>query len=195
VSEAVRERSFDDGRATVRGQRINFHAMMRDAAHMKDRLGYGLFRAAGVPAPRSVHARLIVNGDDLGVFALVEEIDGEFVEDHFRAVDGSGDGNLYKEVWPMFGGPGPYAAALRRTRSWRTSTRWWLAGRSRMRARSRGGERADGPADAGELPGGDRWIDNGMARRLVLQCPGSAATTTTTGTKRSGATGVALPWI
>lgn len=93
-------------------KRINFHAMMRDASHMKDRLGYGLFRAAGVPAPRSAHARLIVNGEDLGVFALVEEIDGEFVEDHFRDVDGSGEGNLYKEVWPMYGSATPYINAL-----------------------------------------------------------------------------------
>lgn len=88
-------------------KRINFHAMMRDASHMKDRLGYGLFRAMGVPAPRAAHARLIVNGDDLGVFALVEEIDGEFVEDHFDE-----EGNLYKEVWPMYAQPGPYLDAL-----------------------------------------------------------------------------------
>ncbi len=93
-------------------KRINFHAMMRDPSHMKDRIGYGLFRAMGVPAPRAAHARLFVNGDDLGLFALVEEIDGEFVEDHFRARDGSGEGNLYKEVWPMFGVEQPYVNAL-----------------------------------------------------------------------------------
>ena len=93
-------------------KRINFHAMYRDTSHMKDRLGYGLFRAAGVPAPRSVHARLVVNGMDLGLFALVEEIDGEFVEDHFRDVDGTGEGNLYKEVWPMWTVEGPYRSAL-----------------------------------------------------------------------------------
>ncbi|CAN5890572.1 hypothetical protein BH11MYX3_BH11MYX3_37800 [soil metagenome] len=93
-------------------KRLDFHAMMRDASHMKDRLGYGLFRAAGVPAPRSVHARLIVNGMDLGLFALVEDVDGEFVEDHFASIDGTGEGNLYKEVWPLHATPGPYVAAL-----------------------------------------------------------------------------------
>ncbi len=93
-------------------KRLDFHAMMRDASHMKDRLGYGLFRAAGVPAPRSVHARLIVNGMDLGLFALVEDIDGEFVEDHFASIDGTGEGNLYKEVWPLHATPGPYLTAL-----------------------------------------------------------------------------------
>jgi len=93
-------------------KRINFHAMYRDPSHMKERIGYGLFRAAGVPAPRSVHARLIVNGMDLGLFALVEEVDGEFVEDHFRDVDGTGEGNLYKEVWPMHTTDAPYRMAL-----------------------------------------------------------------------------------
>jgi hypothetical protein len=103
---------YVDGQRFAGLKRINFHAMMRDASHMRDRLGYGLFRAAGVAAPRAAHARLIVNGQDLGLFALVEEIDGEFVEDHFRAVDGTGEGNLYKEVWPQYAAPAPYLAAL-----------------------------------------------------------------------------------
>ena len=101
----------------VEGQRfaglehLNFHAMSRDPSHMKERLGYDLFRAAGVPAPRATHARLVVNGEDLGLFALVEAVDGEFVEDHFGAVDG-GEGNLYKEVWPVHAEAAPYVAAL-----------------------------------------------------------------------------------
>lgn len=91
---------------------LNVHAMMRDPSHMKDRVAYGLFRAAGVPAPRAAHARLSVNGADLGLFVLVEAIDGEFVEDHFAAVDGTGAGNLYKEVWPVSTVDGPYRTAL-----------------------------------------------------------------------------------
>ncbi len=93
-------------------KRLNFHHMNRDPSMMKDRLGYGLFRAAGVPAPRAAHARLIINGMDLGVYALIEEIDGEFVEDHFRDLDGSGEGNLYKEVWPVYNVAQPYLNAL-----------------------------------------------------------------------------------
>jgi spore coat protein H len=112
LSMKVRFDEYVDGQRFAGLKRINFHAMMRDDTHMKDRIAYGLFRAAGVPAPRSAHARLVVNGEDLGLFALVEEIDGEFVEDHFRARDGSGEGNLYKEVWPMHASAGPYVAAL-----------------------------------------------------------------------------------
>ena len=100
---------------------LDFHSMGRDPSQMKDRLAYGLFRAAGVHAPRSAHARLIINGADQGLFALVEDIDGEFVEDHFRAVDGSGEGNLYKEVWPVAATPEPYRAALETNRGDTTS--------------------------------------------------------------------------
>lgn len=92
-------------------EHLNLHAMMRDPSQMKDRIAYGLFRAAGVPAPRANHGRLRINGEDQGLFVQVEAIDGEFVEDHFRAIDG-GEGNLYKEVWPVHAVPDPYRAAL-----------------------------------------------------------------------------------
>jgi spore coat protein H len=55
-----------------------------------------VYREMGVVAPRSAHARLIINGEDWGVFSLVEDVDGRFTDHHF---DG-GDGNLYKEAWP-----------------------------------------------------------------------------------------------
>jgi hypothetical protein len=107
---------YVDGQRFAGLEHLAFHAMSRDPSQMKDRLGYGLFRAAGVPAPRAVHARLVINGADQGLFALVEQIDGELVEDHFRAIDGSGEGNLYKEVWPVATTPEPYRAALETNR-------------------------------------------------------------------------------
>ena len=51
----------------------------------------------GVPAPRSTHARIIVNGDFVGIFALTENIDGRFTRENFP----DGTGNLYKEAWPI----------------------------------------------------------------------------------------------
>lgn len=79
-------------------KKLNFHAMRNDASMMRERLGYFLFREFGVPAPRAVHATLSVNGEDLGLFALVEEVDGRFTRARFP--DG-GEGNIYKERWPM----------------------------------------------------------------------------------------------
>ena len=85
------ERLFYDVR------KLQFHAVNNDSTLMNDRLGYWTFREAGVVAPRAVHARLVVNGEFLGVFVLVEQIDGRFTREHFE----DGTGNLYKEVWPI----------------------------------------------------------------------------------------------
>jgi hypothetical protein len=77
-------------------KRLNFNAMRLDPSHLRERLGYRLFREMGVVAPRATHARLIVNGEYLGVFSLVEQVDGRFTKHHFNG----GDGNLYEEQWP-----------------------------------------------------------------------------------------------
>jgi hypothetical protein len=49
-----------------------------------------------VPAPRSVHARLLINGEYSGLYGLTEEIDNRFTDYSFK----EGAGNIYKEVWP-----------------------------------------------------------------------------------------------
>jgi hypothetical protein len=78
-------------------KKLNFHAMENDRSKLRERLSYWLFRQFGVPAPRSVHATLSVNGVDQGLFALVEQVDGRFSRHRFA--DG-GEGNVYKERWP-----------------------------------------------------------------------------------------------
>jgi spore coat protein H len=77
-------------------KRLNFNSMLFDDSLMHERLAYRVFREMGIVAPRAVHARLLINGEDLGVFALVEDVDGRFTKSQFAA----GDGNLYKEAWP-----------------------------------------------------------------------------------------------
>ena len=78
-------------------RRVQLHAQNLDPSLMHERLGYWLFREMGIPAPRSTHARVVVNGEYLGVFALTEEIDGRFARANFD----DGTGNVYKEVWPI----------------------------------------------------------------------------------------------
>ena len=77
--------------------KLQFHSQNLDPSQMRERLGYWLFREMGVPAPRSVHARLVINGKYSGLYALTEQIDGRFTRQHFE----DGEGNLYKEVWPL----------------------------------------------------------------------------------------------
>lgn len=78
-------------------KKIQLHSQRLDPSQMRERLGYWLFRQMGVPAPRSIHARLVINGEYSGLYALTEQIDGRFTRYHFK----DGDGNLYKEVWPL----------------------------------------------------------------------------------------------
>ena len=78
-------------------KKLQFHSQNLDDSKLHERLGYWLFREMGVIAPRSVHARLNINGEFLGLYALTEQIDSQFVEYNFQ----DKTGNLYKEVWPI----------------------------------------------------------------------------------------------
>ena len=79
-------------------RKLQFHSMNRDPSMLKERLGYAIFRQMDLPAPRAVHARLIINGQLSGVYALIEQIDGRFTRSRFTE---GGEGNLYKEAWPI----------------------------------------------------------------------------------------------
>jgi len=88
-----------NGREFYGVRRLQFHSQNLDPSHLRERLGYWLFAEMGVPAPRSVHARVEVNGEYIGLFALTENVDGRFVRDFFD----DGSGNLYKSRWPTTG--------------------------------------------------------------------------------------------
>ena len=78
-------------------RKLQFHSMNRDDSQLRERLGYWLWREMGVAAPRATHARVLINGEFAGLFALIENIDGRFTRHNFD----DGTGNLYKEVWPL----------------------------------------------------------------------------------------------
>ena len=90
-------------------KKLLFHSMNNDPSFMRERLGYAMFREMGVPAPRATHARVLINGALEGVFALVEEVDGRFTRSRFSE---GGEGNLYKEIWPIHDDPQAYLNAL-----------------------------------------------------------------------------------
>ena len=90
-------------------KKLNFHAMNADVSMLRDRLGYRMFREMGIPASRAVHARVLINGKLEGLFIAVEQVDGRFTRGRFG--DG-GQGNIYKEIWPMFDDAAVYSKAL-----------------------------------------------------------------------------------
>jgi len=48
---------------------------VQDCSRMREVLGYGIFSAAGVPAPRAAFVQLTINGEDYGLYSLVETED------------------------------------------------------------------------------------------------------------------------
>jgi hypothetical protein len=101
---------YADDEAKFYGQKkLLFHAMNTDRSLMRERLGYGVYREMGVNASRTAHMRLLINGELSGVYLLVEEIDSRFTRSRFE--DG-GEGNLYKEVWPLHESEERYRIAL-----------------------------------------------------------------------------------
>lgn len=79
-------------------KKLQFHSQNHDKSQMRERLGYYLFNKMDVPAPRSVHAKVYINNNYLGVFALTEQVNKNFVKRNYQEKSG----NLYKETWPLY---------------------------------------------------------------------------------------------
>jgi spore coat protein H len=88
---------------------MNFHSMLGDSSQLRERLACEMFRRMGVETSRSAHSFLVVNGQAKGLFSTVENLDGRFTKDRWKA---QGDGNLYKEVWPIEVDPETYTIGL-----------------------------------------------------------------------------------
>jgi len=82
---------FVPGQRLLGLRRLTLNNMVQDPDFARERLSYHLYREAGVAAPRCNSARLIVNGAPWGLYANVETLDDELVEDRF----GKPIGNLY----------------------------------------------------------------------------------------------------
>jgi CotH protein len=67
---------------------------VQDPSSLSQTIVYGLFRAAGMPAPRCNHALVYVNGEYYGIYSNVEVEDKAFLARWFP----SNEGNLYEEA-------------------------------------------------------------------------------------------------
>lgn len=62
---------------------------------VKERVTMRFFERMGLPAPREAHARLYVNDQYVGLYAIVESVDKRFLRRNFR----EDDGYLYEYDW------------------------------------------------------------------------------------------------
>jgi len=106
-------------------EKLNLNGEHNDPSVIRSRICWDLLRDMGVPASRSNHIDLYVNGLYFGIYINVEHIDEEFAENRF----GSQEGNLYKCLYPAdlaYKGTNPdsykFVSGGRRTYDLRTNT-------------------------------------------------------------------------
>ncbi len=73
-------------------ERLTLNNSISDASFLRQCLGYGFYRDAGMPAPRCNYATVSVNGSDLGLFVNVEPIKKPLLRRYFD----DDEGNLYE---------------------------------------------------------------------------------------------------
>jgi hypothetical protein len=68
-----------------------------DCSYLREPTGYALFRQLGLPAPRTVFTAVTLNGEDYGLYVVVEFPDDTFLRMNYA----DGTGNLYdgKYLW------------------------------------------------------------------------------------------------
>lgn len=72
--------------------RLTLNNNVWDASMMAQDLAYRFFADAGVPSPRTGYAWVTLNGEDKGLYTILESMDRQFVEQHFPNTGG----NLYE---------------------------------------------------------------------------------------------------
>ncbi|MCW3104934.1 MAG: hypothetical protein JWO09_3374 [Bacteroidetes bacterium] len=75
-------------------KKINLNNFTNDPSLVHDALSLRLFRDAGLIAPRTSYAKVWINGEYIGVYAVIENVDKTFLK--FQFGSSNNDGNLYK---------------------------------------------------------------------------------------------------
>lgn len=88
--------TYEPGRHWQGLEKLNLNGEHNDPTVSRSKVCWDLLRQMGVPAPRSNHVRLYINGQFRGLYINVEHIDEEFAELRF----GNKTGNLYKCLYP-----------------------------------------------------------------------------------------------
>ena len=69
--------------------KLHLNNSVEDPSRLRERLGRHLFTGAGIPCPRVGHARVMLEGRDLGLYVMVEGCTAEWIRSTFGEVPGS----------------------------------------------------------------------------------------------------------
>jgi len=88
-----------DKKAQIDGlTNLTLNNNLQDRSLVAQFMGYAMFNAVGLPAPRCAYAKVIVNGTSLGIYSHVETIRKPFL----KRVFGNDDGTLYEGPYVDF---------------------------------------------------------------------------------------------
>ena len=75
--------------------------LTQDSSGIHETVSMRFYERLGIPAPREAHVRLYVRGEYIGLYALVESVDKEFLARVYGSIgeDTQNDGWLYEFVW------------------------------------------------------------------------------------------------
>ena len=91
-SFAIKFDEYTDGQNYHGFKKLMFNNSVQDPSYLSELLATVLFRDAGVPAARVTHARMRLNGRDLGLYVVIEAMNKDFLKHNF----GNSKGNLYE---------------------------------------------------------------------------------------------------
>lgn len=88
--------TFEDGREYRGVEKLDINGQHNDPSVIRSKLAWDTFREMGIPAPRSNHVEMYINGEYYGIYINEENIDEKFTMKRFE----NNHGNLYKCTWP-----------------------------------------------------------------------------------------------
>jgi spore coat protein CotH len=86
---------YTTGQTFVGLSTIILDNMWQDDSFLRERLAFTMFEKLGEPAPRESFCRLYINNEYQGLYAITEEIDGNFA----KRVTGETDGTVFEFHW------------------------------------------------------------------------------------------------
>jgi spore coat protein CotH len=88
--------AFTPGARFLGVERLTMNAMKFDPTKLREAAAYRLFEQVGVPASQHGFAHLTINGEDYGLYSLIETLDENFLG---RGYPDDPDGNLYDSTF------------------------------------------------------------------------------------------------
>ncbi len=86
---------YTTGQTFVGLSTIILDNLWQDDALIRERLAFTIFEKMGEPAPRESFCRLYINNEYQGLYAITEEIDGDFA----KRVTGETNGTMFEYHW------------------------------------------------------------------------------------------------